>query len=109
MHVSLLSSLPRGLTFGWVADGLRSSGHDVDPVERRDLAPDDAPSLGYRLADSWTSPPDVVLALDWVSGLAALVAARERPVPVAVRLPRPGRSADPAAVRVERAVARSSS
>lgn len=109
MHVSLLSSLPRGLTFRWVADGLRSSGHDVDPVERRDLAPDDAPSLGYRLADSWTSPPDVVLALDWVSGLAALVAARERPVPVAVRLPRPGRSADPAAVRVERAVARSSS
>lgn len=109
MHVSLLSSLPRGLTFRWVADGLRSSGHDVDPVERRGLAPDDAPSLGYRLADSWTSPPDVVLALDWVSGLAALVAARERPVPVAVRLPRPGRSADPAAVRVERAVARSSS
>lgn len=109
MHVSLLSSLPRGLTFRWVADGLRSSGHDVDPVERRDLAPDDAPSLGYRLADSWTSPPDVVLALDWVSGLAALVAARERPVPVAVRLPRPGRSADPAAVRVERAVARSRS
>ena len=109
MHVCLLSTLPQGLTRGWVDAGLRSLGHEVEAVACRGLAPADAPALGYQVADSWTSQPDVVLALDWVAGLAALVAAREKPVPVAVRLPRPGRSGDPAAVRVERAVARSSS
>jgi glycosyltransferase involved in cell wall biosynthesis len=107
MHVSLLSTLSSGSqTTAWVRDALATLGHDVDFTEHPDLAAADAAQTGHQLADSWLARrPDVVLALGWVAGLAATVAAREQPVPVAVRLPRPGRG-DPAVVRVEAALAR---
>jgi glycosyltransferase involved in cell wall biosynthesis len=107
MHVSLLSTLTSGSpTTAWVRDALAACGNDVDLTEHPDLAAADAARTGHLLADSWRRRrPDVALALGWVAGLAATVAAREHPVPVAVRLPRPGRG-DPAVVRVEAALAR---
>jgi hypothetical protein len=109
MHLTLLNTLPHHLTLSWVEHALRSLGHDVEVVDRPGLSAEDAPAVGYRLADSRSDPADVLLALDWVAGLAALVAARERPVPLVVRLPQCGRSGDPAVTRVERAIARDSS
>ena len=107
MHVSLLSSLtPGSPTADWVRTGLSRLGHDVDAVDRPDLPPAEAAAVGHRLADSWQArTPDVVLALGWVAGLAATVAARETRVPVAVRLSRPGRG-ESGVVRVEAALAR---
>jgi hypothetical protein len=106
LHIALLCCQPHDLTVQWAADGLTALGHDVEVVHRPDLPLTAAGSLGYDVADGWTDAPDAVLALDPVAGLAATVATRERPAPLLVRLPRPGRSGDPATTRVERAVAR---
>src|SRR4051794_36133508 len=109
MHLTLLSTLssdhPR--TLSWITGGLTSLGHDVDVVDRPDLPPADASTLGYGLANRWQRPPNAVIALGWVAGVAAQVAVREMQAPVLLRLPRPGRSGDPAITRVERALAHS--
>jgi glycosyltransferase involved in cell wall biosynthesis len=110
MHIVLLCTLPAShdRSLGWIRDGLVALGHDVADVHRPDLPADRAADLGYAVADTWDpTPPDAVLALGWVAGVAAQVAAREHAVPVLLRLPRPGRSGDPAVTRVERALARS--
>lgn len=110
MHVALVSTLPSAPAgpADLLTDGLRANGHDVRVVHRPDLEPSRAADLGYGLADSWDGgAADVVVALGWVAGLAVQVATRERSVPVLLRLPRPGRSGDPATTRVERALVRS--
>jgi glycosyltransferase involved in cell wall biosynthesis len=110
MQVTLLRTLPhdQDRTRSWLPAELSTLGHDVDVVDRPGLEPDRAAALGYQVAESWTTRrPDVVLALGWVAGLATQVAAREVPVPVLLRLPRPGRSGSAAVTRVERALARS--
>ena len=110
MQVTLLLTLPhdQDRSRTWLPAALTSLGHDVDVVDRPGLEPDRAAALGYQVADTWTSRrPDVVLAVGWVAGLATQVAAREVPVPVLLRLPRPGRSGSAAVTRVERALARS--
>jgi hypothetical protein len=92
----------------WLPEALTALGHDVDLVDRPGLEPDQAATLGYQVAETWTTRrPDVVLAVGWVAGLATQVATREVPVPVLLRLPRPGRSGSAAVTRVERALARS--
>ena len=91
-----------------VAAALRSLGHELDVLRRPQLSPSAGADLGHRLCDTWRSAggPDVALTLGWVAGLAAEVAARECPVPVLLRLPRPGRSGDDRITRVERALVR---
>ena len=110
MQVTLLLTLTpdQDRSRSWLPDALIALGHDVDVVDRPGLEPDQAAALGYELADTWTTrPPDVVLAVGWVAGLATQVAARDVPAPVLLRLPRPGRSGSAAVTRVERALARS--
>lgn len=110
MQVTLLLTLPpdQDRSRTWLPDALTGLGHDVDVVDRPGLEPDQAAALGYQVADTWTiRRPDVILAGGWVAGLASQVAVREVPVPVLLRLPRPGRSGSPAVTRVERALARS--
>jgi glycosyltransferase involved in cell wall biosynthesis len=105
----MLCTLPtdESRTRDWMHQGLVALGHDVHLVDRPDLPPDGAASLGYGVAASWqTGAADAVLALGWVAGLAALVATRESPAPVLLRLPRPGRSGSPTVTRVERALIR---
>jgi glycosyltransferase involved in cell wall biosynthesis len=109
MQVTLLLTLPpdQDRSRSWLPDALIALGHDVDVVDRPGLEPDQAAALGYQVADTWTARrPDVVLAVGWVAGLATQVATREVPVPVLLRLPRPGRSGSAAVTRVERALAR---
>ena len=110
MQVTVLLTLPsdQDRSRSWLPDALTALGHDVDVVDRPGLEPDRAAALGYQVAETWTTRrPDVVLAVGWVAGLATLVATREVPVPVLLRLPRPGRSGSVAVTRVERALARS--
>jgi hypothetical protein len=110
MQVTFLCALPAGQdrTRSWLPAGLAGLGHDVRVVDRPGLAPDRAAALGYATADSWPArPPDLVVAVGWIAGLAAQVATREHPVPVLLRLPRPGRSGAEGVTRVERALARS--
>ena len=110
MQVTVLLTLPpdQDRSRSWLPDALTALGHDVDVVDRPGLEPDRAAALGYQVAETWTTRrPDVVLAVGWVAGLATLVATREVPVPVLLRLPRPGRSGSAAVTRVERALARS--
>ncbi len=110
MQVTVLLTLPpdQDRSRSWLPDALTALGHDVDVVDRPGLEPDRAAALGYQVAETWTARrPDVVLAVGWVAGLATLVATREVPVPVLLRLPRPGRSGSAAVTRVERALARS--
>ncbi len=110
MQVTILLTLPpdQDRSRAWLPDALTTLGHDVDVVDRPGLEPDRAAALGYQVADTWTTRrPDVVLAVGWVAGLATQVATREVPVPVLLRLPRPGRSGSAAVTRVERALARS--
>jgi hypothetical protein len=110
MQVTLLLTLPpdQDRSRPWLPDALTALGHDVHVVDRPGLEPDQAAALGYQVADTWTTRrPDVVLAVGWVAGLATQVATREVPVPVLLRLPRPGRSGSAAVTRVERALARS--
>ena len=111
MHLTLLNTLPSdaGATRAWLHEGLVALGHQVHLADHPDLEARDAAGLGYALADSWSgSAPDALIALGWVAGLTAQVATREHPTPVLLRLPRPGRSGDPAVSRVERALVRSS-
>ena len=110
MQVTLLLTLPddQDRSRTWLPAALTTLGHDVDVVDRPALEPENAAALGYQVAESWTTRrPDVVLAVGWVAGLATQVATREVPVPVLLRLPRPGRSGSAAVTRVERALARS--
>jgi hypothetical protein len=110
MQVTLVLTLPddQDRSRTWLPAALTSLGHDVDVVDRPGLEPDQAAALGYQVAETWaTRRPDVVLAVGWVAGLATQVATREVPVPVLLRLPRPGRSGSAAVTRVERALARS--
>ena len=110
MQVTVLLTLPpdQDRSRSWLPDALTALGHDIDVVDRPGLEPDRAGTLGYQVAETWTTRrPDVVLAVGWVAGLATLVATREVPVPVLLRLPRPGRSGSAAVTRVERALARS--
>lgn len=106
MRVALLCSHSHDLTLRWVEDGLRSLGHRVETQHHPDLPITDAAPVGYRLADGWTAAPDAVLALGTAAGLAGLVATRERPARLLLRLDRPGRSGDPGTTRVEGALAR---
>ena len=109
MRVTVLCTLPTDHTSTrrWLPEALSVLGHDVELVDRPDLPAAQAATLGYRLADSWHGgAPDAVLAAGWVAGMAALVATRERPSPVLLRLPRVGRSGDAAVTRVERALVR---
>ena len=110
MRVTVLCTLPTDHTSTrrWLPEALAALGHDVELVDRPDLPAAQAATLGYRLVDSWPGgAPDAVLAAGWVAGVAALVATRERPSPVLLRLPRVGRSGDAAVTRVERALVRS--
>lgn len=110
MQVTVLLTLPpdQDRSRFWLPAALTALGHDVDVVDRPGLEPDRAAALGYQVAETWTARrPDVVLAVGWVAGLATLVATREVPVPVLLRLPRAGRSGSAAVTRVERALARS--
>jgi glycosyltransferase involved in cell wall biosynthesis len=110
MQVTVLRTLPpdQDRSRAWLPDALTTLGHDADVVDRPGLEPDQAAALGYQVAETWrTRRPDVVLAVGWVAGLATLVATREVPVPVLLRLPRPGRSGSTAVTRVERALAHS--
>ncbi|HVD27355.1 MAG TPA: glycosyltransferase [Mycobacteriales bacterium] len=110
MQVILLLTLPpdQDRSRSWLPAALTTLGHDVDVVARPALEPENAAALGYQVAETWTTRrPDVVLAVGWVAGLATQVATREVPVPVLLRLPRPGRSGSAAVTRVERALARS--
>jgi hypothetical protein len=110
MQVTVLLTLPpdQDRSRCWLPAALTTLGHDVDVVDRPGLEPDRAAALGYQVAENWTvRRPDVVLGVGWVAGLASLVATREVPVPVLLRLPRAGRSGSPAVTRVERALARS--
>ena len=110
MQVTLLLTLPddQDRSRTWLPAALTTLGHDVDVVDRPALEPENAAALGYQVAKTWTTRrPDVVLAVGWVAGLATQVATREVPVPVLLRLPRPGRSGSAAVTRVERALARS--
>ena len=110
MQVTLLLTLPddQDRSRTWLPAALTALGHDVDVVDRPALEPENAAALGYQVAKTWTTRrPDVVLAVGWVAGLATQVATREVPVPVLLRLPRPGRSGSAAVTRVERALARS--
>ena len=110
MQVTVLLTLPpdQDRSRSWLPDALTALGHDVVVVDRPGLEPDRAAALGYQVADTWTARrPDVVLAVGWVAGLATVVATREVPVPVLLRLPRAGRSGSAAVTRVERALARS--
>jgi len=106
MRVVLLCSQPHDLTLRWVEGGLRSLGHEVETTHHPDLALTDAAPVGYRLADGWTGAPDAVLALGTAAGLAGLVATREHPADLLLRLDRPGRSGDTETTRVEGALAR---
>ncbi len=106
MRIALLCSHSHDLTLRWVEDALRSLGHEVETAHRPGLPTADAASLGYRLADGWTDAPAAVLALGTAAGLAGLVATRERPAHLVLRLERPGRSGDHEATRVEAALAR---
>lgn len=106
MRVALLCSQSHDLTLRWVEDGLRSLGHQVETTQRPDLPLTDAAPVGYGLADGWADPPDTVLALGTAAGLAGLVATRERPTGLLLRLDRPGRSGDVETDRVDAALAR---
>jgi D-inositol-3-phosphate glycosyltransferase len=87
-----------------------------EPVPKDELLPHMA-AFGDHLADAWAvSPPDVVHAHFWMSGLAALTGVRHRPVPVvqtfhalgSVKQRHQGdRDTSPAGrIRMERAIAR---
>jgi D-inositol-3-phosphate glycosyltransferase len=87
-----------------------------EPVPKDELLPYMA-AFGDHLADAWAvSPPDVVHAHFWMSGLAALTGVRHRPVPVvqtfhalgSVKQRHQGdRDTSPAGrIRMERAIAR---
>lgn len=106
MRLTLLCTQDHDLTLRWMADGLTALGHDVQVTHRPGLPLTAAGGLGYDVADGWTDQPDAVLALGLVAGVAAVVATRERPAPVLLRLPHAGRSRDAETVRVERAVLR---
>jgi len=110
MYLTLLNTHPAdaGATRAWLHDGLVALGHQVHLADHPDLEARDAAGLGYALADSWAgSAPDALIALGWVAGLTAQVATREHPTTVMLRLARPGRSGNPAVIRVERALVRS--
>ncbi len=106
MRVTLLCCQSHDLTVTWVESGLQALGHDVETVHRPGLRVADAGTLGYQVADAWSAAPHAVMALDAVAGVAATVATRERSTRLVVRLPRAGRSGDPATTRVEAAVTR---
>ncbi|HEX6936813.1 MAG TPA: glycosyltransferase [Actinomycetes bacterium] len=109
MRVALLCSSSSVPTTDWVADQLARRGHQVDRPVAPLAAAADAADAGHALADRWTvDRPDVALAVGWLAGLAAQVAARETSVPVALRLTRAGRSPGSDRDRIEVALARGS-
>ena len=109
MRVALLCSSSTVPTTDWFADQLARRGHRVDRPVAPIAAAGDAADAGHALADCWTvDRPDVALAVGWLAGLAAQVAARETSVPVALRLTQAGRSPGSDRDRIEVALARGS-
>ncbi|HEX6937721.1 MAG TPA: hypothetical protein VF227_14465, partial [Actinomycetes bacterium] len=85
MRVALLCSSSTVPTTDWFADQLARRGHRVDRPVAPIAAAGDAADAGHALADRWAvDRPDVALAVGWLAGLAAQVAARETSVPVAL-------------------------
>jgi D-inositol-3-phosphate glycosyltransferase len=106
MHLHLLShDVPTG------AIGLIEALQSHSPVSSHSLVgptATDAADLGHVLADQWsvTGRPDVLVAGDWLAGLAAQIATRDHGIPVVQRLYSPGRSRDTDRRRLEGAIAR---
>lgn len=111
MRIVLVSTDPTTSEPCEMAGALRARGHHVDVQQHPAVTVSDAPVLGHRLGDLWEpAPPGVVLAHDWVAGLAAQVASRDVGVPVvqcAHVLTDPTVDAEQA--RLEAALARSAS
>jgi D-inositol-3-phosphate glycosyltransferase len=109
MRLALVSSDREVSDTQDLSRALRDLGHDVAV----DLAPEDdesrAAPLGHDLHERWLlTPPDAVLAVGTVAGVAVAVAARAVAVPVVQRLVRPERPDDPARARLAGALARES-
>lgn len=109
MRVALLCSPAARRTADWVTVALADHGHDVTAaVTVTDVRT--AGPQGHLTGDAWRTAgvPDVALALGWEAGLAAQVAARDRGVPVVLRLTRVGREPAGDRARLETALARDS-
>lgn len=111
MRIVLVSTDPATSEVHELSGALEARGHHVDLQHHPTITLGDAPALGHRLGDLWEpAPPDVVLAHDWVAGLACQVASRAAGVPVVQRahvLTDP--SVDAEQIRLESALARSAS
>jgi hypothetical protein len=111
MRITLLDT-PTTSRFGdWAHSALTRRGHDV----RRGptVVAADSAAAGHGLGsdlgtDGREALPDVYLAAGWEAGVAAHLAAREAPAPVAVRLSRPVRRPGTNEDRIESALLRSS-
>lgn len=107
MRIALLDT-PATARFGdWAEAALTRRGHTVHrgPTVAADTASTAARDLADELRPRY---PDSYLAAGWEAGVAAHLAARSAPAPVAVRLTRPVRRPGTAEDRIEAALLRSS-
>jgi hypothetical protein len=110
MRIALLDT-PATARFGDCAqDALTRRGHDVH--RGASVVAAEASAVGRRLGEELrrgsAPPPDIYLAAGWEAGVAAHLAARTAPAPVAVRLIRPARRPGTNEDLVERELLRSS-
>ena len=108
MRITLLDT-PTTARFGdWAVAALTRRGHHVRRAPT--VAAADAATTGHDLGEDAPRRrhPDVYLAAGWEAGVAAHLAARVVPAPVAVRLSRPVRRLGTDEDRIERALLRSS-
>lgn len=108
MHVHVLCPDESPALATSLTRAMQSLNHVVTGHPLRGQTVPEAANLGHELADCWAAEgqPDVVLAADWLSGVAAQIATRERRIPVVQRLYAPGSSRNQDRRRLEIAIAR---
>jgi D-inositol-3-phosphate glycosyltransferase len=107
MYITLLDT-PTTSRFGdWAEAALTRRGHDVHRGPA--VVATDAAAAGRDLGEALRPRhPEIYLAAGWEAGVAAHLAARTAPAPVAVRLTRPVRRPGTDEDRIESALLRSS-
>lgn len=107
MHIALLHTSGTSRFADWAEDALARRGHDVRRAPSVDAA--EAAIVGRDLGTALQDRhPDAYLAAGWEAGVAAHLAARTAPGPVALRLTRPVRRPGSNEDRIEGALLRSS-
>ena len=107
MRIALLDTSTTTRFGDWAEAVLTRRGHHVDRGPT--VGAGQASAAGHRVGEALDAKrPDAYLAAGWEAGVAAHLAARAAPAPVAVRLPRPVRRPGTDEDRIEAALLRSS-